>query len=215
MIGDRANPDIKVQKDYIEHICPVGSQVLSICYTILNMALPEPSLLLNSIPPELLHRFDPVYVEHYNKYNVGRLHTHQLPIEKIRKNPGKYAIPYARTGKVDVYRVSEQLCPVEGNEIKVRIFEPGEWKEGDELRGAYINYHGGGWTWGNLEQDDVFCRRITKEVGCLSFDVDYRLAPENRFPIPVNDSWAALKWVSNFSCIRVERNLVDFRIWHR
>lgn len=48
--------------------------------------------LHNSIPPELVPRYDPVYVAYYNEFNAGRLHTHEVPINEFRKNPAKYTI---------------------------------------------------------------------------------------------------------------------------
>jgi acetyl esterase/lipase len=159
------------------------------------MAFPEPPPMLNSIPSELITRFEPAYIDYFMKYNVGRLQSHQVPIGKYRKDPAKFTTPYARSPTRDVYRVTEQKCPVEGAEITIRIFEPKSWKQGDKLFPVYVNYHGGGWTWGGLESDDPFCRIVTDEVGCVTFDVDYRLAPEYKYPVPIEDSWAALKWV--------------------
>jgi acetyl esterase/lipase len=152
--------------------------------------------MLNAIPDELVSRFDPVYMEYYNKYNVGRLHTHQVPIEQYRANPLNYTIQYGRADGGEVFRVTEQKCPVKDGEINVRIFEPGATDENGALRPAYVNYHGGGWTFGSLAMDDPYCRRVCREVGAVCFDVEYRLAPEYPFPTPIEDSWAALQWVS-------------------
>lgn len=156
--------------------------------------------LHNSIPPELLPRFDPVYVEYYNKYNLGRLHTHEVPIEEFRKNPAKYTIAYGRATGPDVYRITEQKCPVKGGEIAVRIFEPAPITDDQgrpKKRAAYINFHGGGWVFGGLNNDHGFCKRVVHDLEgeLVAFDVDYRLAPEHKFPIPVDDCWAALNWV--------------------
>ncbi|KAL1982492.1 hypothetical protein VTN96DRAFT_1283 [Rasamsonia emersonii] len=157
--------------------------------------------LHNSIPEELLPRFDPVYVEYYNKYNAGRLHTHEVPIEEYRKNPAKYTISYGRAAGPDVYRITEQKCPVDGDEITVRIFEPKPPEDGNKKRAAYINFHGGGWVFGDLSKDHDFCKRIVHALDgdLVAFDVDYRLAPEHKFPIPVDDCWAAFNWVSTRS----------------
>lgn len=43
--------------------------------------------------------------------------------------------------------------------------------------------------------DSEFCKTLVDELQCVAFDVDYRLAPENKYPIPVEDSWAAFNWV--------------------
>jgi acetyl esterase/lipase len=152
--------------------------------------------LWNTIPDNLVDRFDPVYVEFYNKYNVGRPHSHQVPIEAYRANPSKYAIQYGRADGGEVFRVTEQKCPVKGGEISIRIFEPGPIEQDIPLRPAYVNFHGGGWVFGNLASDDPFCRRICREVNCVCFDVEYRVAPEFKHPTQVEDAWSALKWVS-------------------
>jgi acetyl esterase/lipase len=157
--------------------------------------------LHNAIPPELLPRFDPVYVEYYNKNNLGRLHTHEIPIEEFRKNPDKYSTAYGRAPGPDIYRITEQKCPVDGGEITVRIFEPEPVKNADgtfKQRGAYINFHGGGWVFGDLTKDHDFCKLMVHalEGDLVAFDVDYRLAPEYKYPIPVDDCWAAFNWVS-------------------
>ncbi|KAJ9626827.1 hypothetical protein H2204_009843 [Knufia peltigerae] len=152
--------------------------------------------LLNAIPDDLTDRLDPVYVEYYNKYNAGRLHTHQIPIETFRANPLQYVIQWGRADGGEVFRISEQKCPVNGGEISIRIFEPGPADDATTpRRPLYINYHGGGFTFGDLEMDDPFCRRVCREVGCVAFDVEYRLSPDYRYPIPLEDCFAALKWI--------------------
>ncbi|KAJ5557193.1 alpha/beta hydrolase fold-domain-containing protein [Penicillium frequentans] len=156
--------------------------------------------LHNSIPPELINRYDPVYVEYYNRYNAGRLHTHEVPIEDFRKNPARYLIAYGRARGPDVYRITEQKCPVKGGEITIRIFEPAPKQEtqGEQKKkAAYINFHGGGWVFGNLGTDHDFCKTLVDGLdgNLVAFDVDYRLAPENPYPIPVEDCWAAFNWI--------------------
>lgn len=77
----------------------------------------------------------------------------------------------------------------------MRIFEPDVKVWGEEPRAAYVNFHGGGWVFGGLATDNDFCKRLSHELGVVCFDVDYRLAPENKFPVPVEDCWTAFNWV--------------------
>ncbi|KAH2047213.1 hypothetical protein KXV43_005156 [Aspergillus fumigatus] len=156
--------------------------------------------LHNAIPPELVPRFDPVYVEYYNKYNAGRLHTHEVPIEDFRRNPAKYTIAYGRAAGPDVFRITEQKCPVKDGEITVRIFEPAPVSDDQgnlKKRAAYVNFHGGGWVFGDLSVDHDFCKRLVHGLDghLVAFDVNYRLAPEYKYPIPVEDCWAAFNWI--------------------
>jgi acetyl esterase len=57
-------------------------------------------------------------------------------------------------------------------------------------------FHGGGFTVGNLATHDVLCRALCQHSGAAVVSVDYRLAPEHRFPTAVNDSWDALEWLA-------------------
>lgn len=101
--------------------------------------------LLNSIPQELAARFEPTYLEYYNKYSAGRLATHQVLIEDYRKDPTKYTITYGRqlVDKGDL-KVTDLKCPVEGGEITIRFVEPpASHDKSNAPRPAYINFHGG------------------------------------------------------------------------
>ncbi|OMP83722.1 AB hydrolase superfamily protein [Diplodia seriata] len=150
--------------------------------------------MLNAIPAHLVDRFDPAFVQQHNKYQLGRLHTHQIPIEWVRANPAKYAISYGRahfpTTRV---KISEQKCPVKDGEITIRIFEP---VDGKPKKPAYMNFHGGGWVFGGgLAKDHEFCKRLVHNLGCVAFDVDYRLAPEYPHPTQLEDCWDAFRWM--------------------
>jgi acetyl esterase/lipase len=60
---------------------------------------------------------------------------------------------------------------------------------------AHVDYHGGGFVIGGLKSDESWCRQACQTLGCTIVNVDYRLSPEYPHPIPLTDSWAALKWV--------------------
>jgi acetyl esterase len=90
-------------------------------------------------------------------------------------------------------KIEDKMIPVSDDaEIKVRIYTP----EGQGPFPLFVYYHGGGWVIGDLETADPSCRMIANRTGRVVVSVDYRLAPEYKFPIPVEDSYAALKWVS-------------------
>ena len=102
-------------------------------------------------------------------------------------------VPPVEVELAPLAKVEDRLIPVsDGAEIKVRIYTP----EGEGPFPLFVYYHGGGWVIGDLETADASCRMIANRTERVVVSVDYRLAPEYKFPIPVQDSYDALKWVS-------------------
>lgn len=62
---------------------------------------------------------------------------------------------------------------------------------------ALVFYHGGGYVGGSLESHDLVCQHLAADGDCTVIAVDYRLAPEYPFPIPVNDGLAAYRYIAN------------------
>ena len=91
----------------------------------------------------------------------------------------------------DVAAVSDHHVPVKGGEITVRVYSPA----GHGPHPVLIFYHGGGWVIGDLYTHDGICRALVNAAGCAVASVDYRLAPEFKYPTPVEDSYAGLQWV--------------------
>ena len=85
--------------------------------------------------------------------------------------------------------VRDTRIRVSGGHAKLRILTPGP-----DPRGVIVYYHGGGWVLGDLDDSDLLGRRLAQRTGAVVILVDYRLAPEYRFPTAVDDSWAALLW---------------------
>jgi len=76
--------------------------------------------------------------------------------------------------------------------VGVRLYRPtGPSRTGPAL----LWIHGGGYLIGSAAQDDQLCRRFARELGATVASVDYRLAPENPYPVPLEDCYAALAWL--------------------
>jgi acetyl esterase len=81
-----------------------------------------------------------------------------------------------------------------GGTLALRLYRPIGSRPGEALP-ALVYFHGGGWTIGDLDTHDVICRRLANRASCAVISVDYRLAPEAKFPAAVEDCWAATRWV--------------------
>ena len=80
--------------------------------------------------------------------------------------------------------------------LTLRIYRP-IGTQADELLPCTLFLHGGGWVIGNLDSHDRLCRRLSNTSASCVVAVDYRLAPEHPFPAAINDSLAALEWVTS------------------
>jgi acetyl esterase len=87
--------------------------------------------------------------------------------------------------------VRDSRVRVSGGYVPVRVLTPA-----DPLRGVIVYYHGGGWVLGGLDESDPVGRRLAERTQCVVVMPDYRLAPEYRFPVAVDDAWAALGWAA-------------------
>jgi acetyl esterase len=89
----------------------------------------------------------------------------------------------------DMASVRDTRVRASGGFVPVRVLTPV-----DRPRGVIVYYHGGGWVIGALADYDQLGRVLARRTGCTVVLVDYRLAPEYRFPTAVDDAWATARW---------------------
>src|SRR5258706_5796606 len=77
-----------------------------------------------------------------------------------------------------------------------RIYTPLRLRQTNGLAPCLVFFHGGGWVTGDLDSHAVVCRKLADEGGLIVISVDYRLAPEHKFPAAVDDAIAATKWIA-------------------
>jgi acetyl esterase len=95
-----------------------------------------------------------------------------------------------------VYRVEDITLPArDGHAMPARLYAP----QSEAALPVLLYIHGGGFTVGSLTTHDVLCRQLSRHGHCAVVSLDYRLAPEHRFPSAVNDSWDALKGLQRHS----------------
>jgi acetyl esterase len=93
---------------------------------------------------------------------------------------------------VPVAEVADRTIPGPAGELGVRVFTP----HGEPPFPIVVWFHGGGWVVGTLDTYDSLCRALAAAVPAVVVAVDYRLAPEHRFPAAVEDCYAATLWAS-------------------
>lgn len=90
--------------------------------------------------------------------------------------------------------VHDHLLELEGRRLRLRQYAPRPLSWVDPLPGLLF-FHGGGFTIGSIETHDRLCRALAAGAGCQVLSLDYRLAPEHRFPAAHDDAFDALHWV--------------------
>ena len=139
------------------------------------------------------------------RIEMGVLEPHESSPEEAR------ALQAARPNLPgpEMASVSDHLAPGPHGDVPVRVYVPENphprIEDAHPLPGGEGNreplpvcmwFHGGGWVIGSVGTNDATARALAKAAGAIVVSVDYRLAPEHRFPIPFDDSYAATVWTA-------------------
>jgi len=92
--------------------------------------------------------------------------------------------------------VEPLTIPSPAGSILARIYTPTRLRKANGLAPGLVFFHGGGWVIGDLDSHDVVCRKLADEGELMVVSVDYRLAPEHKFPAAVDDAIASTKWIA-------------------
>ena len=114
-----------------------------------------------------------------------------VPAAQLRQRVGDAARRYG-SRPVPIPHVEDRSIPGPLGSIPVRVYRPSE----ESALPIVLYYHGGGFTWGDLDTNDNLCRKLSNRSGAIVVSVAYRLAPEHVFPAAVEDAYAALEWVA-------------------
>lgn len=96
-------------------------------------------------------------------------------------------LPRAALARVETF----DIPAADGTPLAARLYAPSR-----QRLPATLYLHGGGFTIGSLETHDSLCRQLARRSGAAIVALDYRLAPEHRFPTAVDDAWAAMRWLA-------------------
>ncbi|MGF1627672.1 MAG: alpha/beta hydrolase [Alphaproteobacteria bacterium] len=141
-------------------------------------------------PPDLEPQTRAVYQGLIDSGRIG-LPLHQFPAPQARA----LAEEFNRTWNEDppeMQKVEERTLPGPAGSIRVRLYFPTAARPAP----TFIYIHGGGWVICSLDTHDRTCRRLAEEGGFAVASVDYRLAPEHRFPACFDDCVAAVQWLA-------------------
>ena len=132
----------------------------------------------------------------------GAPELHELGVEEART---AMAAAFTAPDPEPVARIEDRSFPGPAGEVAVRI----SWPEGAGPHPGLVYFHGGGWVLGTLDTHEGACRSLTNAAKCVVVSVDYRLAPENKFPAGLDDCEAAVRWVvANAAELGIDANRI-------
>ena len=106
------------------------------------------------------------------------------------------ARPVTNPEPPELARVEPLSIPSPHGAIPARVYTPTTLRAANGLAPCLVFFHGGGWVIGNLDSHDVVCRQLAHEGGLIVISVDYRLAPEHKYPAAVDDAIVATNWIA-------------------
>ena len=123
---------------------------------------------------------------------AGHLPLHALTPAQARAaytaGAGVLELPPLALARVESFTVRAR----DGFEVPVRLYAPS-----DAVLPVLVYFHGGGFTIGSVDTHDGLCRQLSHHGRCAVLSVDYRLAPEHKFPTAVDDAWDVVQWLAS------------------
>jgi acetyl esterase len=122
---------------------------------------------------------------------MAKPELHEMTPEQARIQSNAY-YDLLDVRKTRLEHVEDASVPGLAGDIPVRIYKH---KKLENPTPVLLFFHGGGFVIGDLDGYDHPCRRLAKIAKCAVISVDYRLAPEHKFPSAIEDCWAVFEWV--------------------
>lgn len=125
-------------------------------------------------------------LDQFNAANFPDLKT--LPVEASRA----LVESFAWKSTIELKSVEDVVIPTEQKQIPARIYVP----KGNGPFPVLVFYHGGGWVLGSINYKDPVCRLLCEQANAIVVSVEYSLAPESKFPDPLNECVEAFLWTA-------------------
>jgi acetyl esterase len=123
----------------------------------------------------------------------GQQPLHRLGVARARTEFDLFQ-PVMSGRPAPVGEIVDRTIDGPGGRLRVRIYRPAGSVA--RLLPGILYFHGGGWVIGSLEAYDLPCRFFCARTGCAVVAVDYRLAPEHKFPAGLDDAMASFRWLA-------------------
>lgn len=136
-------------------------------------------------------KLDPETVVFLDEFTKMFASIEDLPIPEQRaKIKEMFCIPENQLESIN--RVEDKVILGRHGPIDIRLFSP----TNEENLPVILYFHRGGWVYGSIKESEGICRRLANETGAIVAAVEYRLSPEHKFPIPLEDCCDATKWIA-------------------
>ncbi len=131
---------------------------------------------------------------------AGHPPLHMLSPQQARAGyeagSGVLEIPAPQLSRVEDFTIPAR----DGYAMPARLYAPAR-----EALPVLLYFHGGGFVIGSIASHDVLCRTLAQQAHCAVISLDYRLAPDHRFPVAHDDAWDALQWIATHGAeVRVD-----------
>lgn len=138
--------------------------------------------------------------------NSGVLPFRQADPITVRERILSLRAPRPAVSDIGMHAITEETIETSDGSFRVRILRP---RQTTERFPVVLYFHGGGFFAGGLDETDELVRRIAKHADAVVVNVEYHLSPEARFPVAVNDAYAALLWVAeNADRLGIDRDRI-------
>ncbi len=129
------------------------------------------------------------------------LDVHQAsgtPMESVSPVEARALVAPLKTKKEEVSAIRDIWIAGPESELAALVYSPLSAEDREDLLPVIVFFHGGGWVVGSLKSHDAMCRRLSNAAEAIVLSVDYRLAPEAKYPAAAEDCYSATVWASKF-----------------
>ncbi len=125
-------------------------------------------------------------------------HASGTPLESVSPVAARALVAPLKTKREEVSAIRDIWLAGPAGEMAALVYTPLAGEDREDLLPVIVFFHGGGWVVGSLKSHDAMCRRLSNAAEAIVLSVDYRLAPEAKYPAAAEDCYAATVWASKF-----------------